>query len=104
MSTIYYKGKTFVIDNKGFLVNYLDYCEEWKEYSSQASNIFELSFLQNRIIKIIREYYIERGSVPAVRYISKILNLMPSDIYKEFSGGLYTAVKISGLPAPKMCS
>ena len=98
MPPIYYKGKSFETCKNGFLIDYQDYCEEWQEYSLRKYNITSPVDIQIKIIKLIREYYIERGEAPLIRYITKTLNILPSDIIRAFPSGLTIPTKIAGLP------
>ena len=95
----YFKGKTFDVCEKGYLGNYQDYCDEWKEFAARSVRVWPLSKEQSQVIDIVRDYYIERGEAPLLRTISAASGLLPSDILKMFPRGLVTTIKIAGLPS-----
>ncbi|MDJ0874625.1 MAG: TusE/DsrC/DsvC family sulfur relay protein, partial [Desulfobacterales bacterium] len=73
MANVEYMGKTFEVDEDGFIGNYEDgKCEEWVQYVKQQEGIDELSEEHRKVITVLQEYYEKNGIAPMVRVLSKV--------------------------------
>ena len=43
MAEVTYKGKTFEVDEDGFLLRFDDWCPEWLEYVKESEGISEIT-------------------------------------------------------------
>ena len=88
MAEVTYKGKTFEVDEDGFLLKFDEWCPEWLEYVKD--------FLQ--------DYYRKNGIAPMVRILSKNTGYKLKEVYELFpSGPGKGACKMAGLPKPTGC-
>jgi tRNA 2-thiouridine synthesizing protein E len=103
MSTVEYQGRTFQVDDEGFLCDFNDWNEIWAEYASLDEDI-ELTNEHWRVIKALQEYYKTNGIPPMVRLISRVTGFPLKYIYELFpSGPGRGACKIAGLGKPHGC-
>ncbi len=104
MATIESSGKSFEIDEDGFLLDYNTYCEEWGEYVKTQEGIEALTEEHWAVVKILQEYYEKNGIAPMVRVLSKLTKFILKHIYELFpSGPGKGACKMAGLPKPTGC-
>jgi dissimilatory sulfite reductase related protein len=64
-------GKTIETDAQGYLVNLADWSEELAEHLAQRDNL-ELTPAHWDVINMIREFYQENGTAPAMRALTKL--------------------------------
>ena len=84
MAEVTYKGKTFEVDEDGFLLKFDEWCPEWLEY--------------------VKDYYRKNGIAPMVRILSKNTGYKLKEVYELFpSGPGKGACKMAGLPKPTGC-
>lgn len=105
MATVEFMGKTFEVDEDGFISSYEDgKCEEWVQYVKSIEGIEELNEEHRKIIKVLQEYYEKNGIAPMVRILSKVTGFKLKHIYELFpSGPGKGACKMAGLPKPTGC-
>ena len=104
MPEVQFAGKTFVVDEDGFIDSYTNWSQEWVEYVKKEEGIDELSDEHNQVIKVLREYYEKNGIAPMVRVLSKVTGFKLKHIYELFpSGPGKGACKMAGLPKPTGC-
>ncbi|MEF8888601.1 MAG: TusE/DsrC/DsvC family sulfur relay protein [Desulfohalobiaceae bacterium] len=104
MATVEHKGKTFEIDEDGFLQNFDDWSEEWVDYVKEYEGIKELSDEHWKVINFLQDYYKKNGIAPMVRILSKVTGFKLKKIYELFpSGPGKGACKMAGLPKPTGC-
>ncbi len=104
MATIEMNGKTFEIDEDGFLLDYTTYGPEWVEYVRTQEGIDELNEEHWSVIKLLQDYYEKNGIAPMVRVLSKLSKFKLKHIYELFpSGPGKGACKMAGLPKPTGC-
>lgn len=48
-------------------------------------------------MRLVREYYKDRGSPPSVRYIARRLRVSTRTIYREFPGGVQEIYRLAGI-------
>ncbi len=104
MATVEFKGKTFEIDEDGFLQDFDDWCEEWVEYVKDYEGIKEITDEHKKVIDFLQDYYKKNGIAPMVRILSKVTGFKLKKIYELFpSGPGKGACKMAGLPKPTGC-
>lgn len=105
MAEIEFGGKTFIVDEDGFIGNYEDgKCEEWVGYVKKEEGIEELTDEHRKVIQVLQDYYEKNGIAPMVRVLSKVTGFKLKHIYELFpSGPGKGACKMAGLPKPTGC-
>ena len=104
MATIEIEGKSFEIDEDGFLLDYKTFSKEWIEYVRQQEGIEELNDEHHKVVEILQDYYEKNGIAPMVRVLSKLTKYKLKHIYELFpSGPGKGACKMAGLPKPTGC-
>jgi tRNA 2-thiouridine synthesizing protein E len=105
MATVEYKGKTFEVDEDGFLAKGMEeWNQEWVEYVKESEGISELNDEHWKMINILQDYYKKNGIAPMVRILSKTTGYPLKKIYELFpSGPGKGACKMAGLPKPTGC-
>ena len=104
MAIVEYGGKTFTVDEDGFIDDYKTWSEEWVEYVKTQEGIKELTEEHRNVINVLREYYEKNGIAPMVRVLSKVTGFKLKHIYELFpSGPGKGACKMAGLPKPTGC-
>lgn len=105
MATVEYKGKTFEVDEDGFLAKGMEeWCTEWVEYVKELEGISELTDDHWKIINVLQDYFKKNGIAPMVRILSKTTGYPLKKIYELFpSGPGKGACKMAGLPKPTGC-
>jgi TusE/DsrC/DsvC family sulfur relay protein len=110
MGTIDVNGKTFEVDEEGYLVNLSDWNEDLAGEIAKAEKI-DMTPNHWEVVNFLREYYNEYQIAPAVRVLTKAIGkkLGPekgsnSYLYELFPyGPAKQACKIAGLPKPTGC-
>ncbi len=104
MATVESNGKTFEVDEDGFLVDYQMYCEDWVECVKVQEGIKQMTDDHWLVIKVLQDYYEKNGIAPMVRVLSKLTDFKLKYIYELFpSGPGKGACKMAGLPKPTGC-
>jgi TusE/DsrC/DsvC family sulfur relay protein len=104
MATVEYKGKTFTVDEDGFLENLDQWCDEWVDYVKESEGIKELTDEHWKVIGMLQDYYKKNGIAPMVRILSKVTGYKLKHIYELFpSGPGKGACKMAGLAKPTGC-
>ena len=104
MPEVEFGGKTFTIDEDGFIDSYDNWCDEWVQLVKKEEGIEELNEEHDKVIKVLREYYEKNGIAPMVRILSKVTGFKLKHIYELFpSGPGKGACKMAGLPKPTGC-
>ena len=104
MATVDYMGKTFTVDEDGFIDNYTNWSEEWVQWVKNQEGIEELNDEHKKVITVLQEYYEKNGIAPMVRILSKVTGFKLKHIYELFpSGPGKGACKMAGLPKPTGC-
>lgn len=104
MATLEFQGKTFNVDEDGFIESYSEFCEEWVQWVKKEEGIEELNEEHRNVIKILQDYYEKNGIAPMVRILSKLTGFKLKHIYELFpSGPGKGACKMAGLPKPTGC-
>jgi tRNA 2-thiouridine synthesizing protein E len=104
MATLEFQGKTFNVDEDGFIESYKEFSEEWVQWVKKEEGIEELNEEHRQVIKILQDYYEKNGIAPMVRILSKLTGFKLKHIYELFpSGPGKGACKMAGLPKPTGC-
>jgi tRNA 2-thiouridine synthesizing protein E len=104
MATVEFMGKTFTVDEDGFIDSYDNWNEEWVQWVKNQEGIEELNDEHHKVITVLQEYYEKNGIAPMVRILSKVTGFKLKHIYELFpSGPGKGACKMAGLPKPTGC-
>ncbi|MEJ2688801.1 MAG: TusE/DsrC/DsvC family sulfur relay protein [Deltaproteobacteria bacterium] len=105
MATIEHAGKTFEVDEDGFLLKGMEeWSNEWVDYVKSIEGITELTDEHWKVINALQDYYKKNGIAPMVRILSKTTGFPLKRIYELFpSGPGKGACKMAGLPKPTGC-
>lgn len=103
-------GKSFEVDEEGYLVNLADWDEEVAKYLAQEEKV-DMTENHWEVVNFLREYYSEYQIAPAIRVLTKAIakKLGPDKgnnkyLYELFPyGPAKQACKIAGLPKPTGC-
>jgi len=97
-------GKTFNVDEDGFIDSYTNWGPEWVQYVKAQEGIDEMTDEHKKLIDVLRDYYEKNGIAPMVRVLSKVTGFKLKHIYVLFpSGPGKGACKMAGLPKPTGC-
>ena len=104
MAEISFQGKTFEVDEDGFLLRFDDWCPEWMEFVKESEGISEITADHQKILDFLQDYYKKNGIAPMVRILSKNTGYKLKEVYELFpSGPGKGACKMAGLPKPTGC-
>lgn len=104
MATVEFQGKSFTVDEDGFIESYSEFSEEWVQWVKKEEGIDELNDEHRQVIKVLQDYYEKNGIAPMVRILSKLTGFKLKHIYELFpSGPGKGACKMAGLPKPTGC-
>ncbi len=104
MATVEFEGKTFTVDEDGFIESFEDYSPEWVQWVKKEEGIDELNEEHWKLINVLQDYYKKNGIAPMVRVLSKLTKFKLKHIYELFpSGPGKGACKMAGLPKPTGC-
>ena len=80
MAEVTYKGKTFEVDEDGFLLKFDEWCPEWLEYVKESEGITDLNEDHQKILDFLQDYYRKNGDRKSTRLNSshRSLSRMPS--------------------------
>lgn len=97
-------GKTFPVDEEGFLADMDLWGPEWVDYIRIQEDIDELNEDHWAVINMLQEYYKENGIAPMVRILANVTGFKLKYIYELFpSGPGKGACKMAGLAKPEGC-
>ncbi len=104
MPTFEANGHAYEVDEDGFLQD----PEVWNEAVAKdfmtTEGITELTENHWKVIKMLRDYYLQFGIAPMVRKVCKETGFKLGQIYELFpSGPAKGACKLAGLPKPTGC-
>jgi len=104
MATAEFMGKTFTVDEDGFIDDYSNFCPEWVQWVKTQEGIEEITEEHEKVVTVLQEYYEKNGIAPMVRILSKVTGFKLKHIYELFpSGPGKGACKMAGLPKPTGC-
>lgn len=104
MATIVLNGRTYAVDEDGFLEDPAVWNQEVAQDLATTEGIAGLSEDQWRVVNYLREYYLQSGMAPMIRKLCKETGFKLARIYEMFpSGPAKGACKVAGLPKPTGC-
>lgn len=104
MPEVEFMGKSFSVDEDGFIDDFTKWLPEWVQYVKKEEGIEELSEEHWTVINVLQDYYKKNGIAPMVRVLSKVTGFKLKHIYELFpSGPGKGACKMAGLPKPTGC-
>jgi len=104
MATVEHKGKTYEVDEDGFLQGFESWDKDWVDYVKTQEGIAEITDEHWKVINMLQDYYKKNGIAPMVRILSKVTGFKLKYIYELFpSGPGKGACKMAGLAKPTGC-
>lgn len=104
MSDVTIGGRTFAVDEEGFLQNPETWDDEVARLFATTEGVVEMTPDHWAVVRMIREHYLEHGNAPMVRLLCQRTGLNLRTIFKLFpSGPAKGACKVAGLPKPEGC-
>jgi len=104
MATIVLNGRTYAVDEDGFLEDPAIWNREVAQDLATTEGIAGLSEDQWKVVNYLREYYLQSGMAPMIRKLCKETGFKLAQIYEMFpSGPAKGACKVAGLPKPTGC-
>jgi dissimilatory sulfite reductase related protein len=110
MASIEVNGKSYEVDEEGYLVNLAEWNEDVAVYLAQTENV-TLTEQHWEVLNFLRDYYNEFQIAPAVRVLTKAIGKKlgaekgnSQYLYELFPyGPAKQACKIAGLAKPTGC-
>jgi len=110
MATMECNGKTYEIDEEGYLLNLEDWSPEVGDFIAKKEKI-NLTESHWEVINFLREYYDEYQIAPMIRVLTKAIGKKLGEekgnnkyLYELFpEGPAKQACKFAGLPKPTGC-
>jgi TusE/DsrC/DsvC family sulfur relay protein len=97
-------GRTFVVDEEGFLQQPEIWDDEVARLFATTEGISEMNEQQWALVHFIRGYWLEHQTAPMIRKLCQATNVNLRTIFKLFpSGPAKGACKVAGLPKPEGC-
>jgi dissimilatory sulfite reductase related protein len=104
MPPIELEGRTFAVDNKGFLKTPEIWDQEVAALFARAQGIDALTDDHWKVLNYIRAYWLEHGRAPMIRVLCERTGLRLKQVYDLFpEGPAQGACRIAGLPKPEGC-
>ncbi len=104
MAEIVIGGRTFVVDEEGFLQQPEIWNDEVAQLFASGEGIEAMTPEHWAVVRFIRTYWEEHGTAPLIRKITQTTGLNLRTIYQLFTAGpAKGACKIAGLPKPEGC-
>ncbi len=104
MPTIELNGKSYIVDEDGFLENPEIWNQDVALDFASSEGVAELTDAHWKIINYLRDYYLQFGIAPMIRKLCKETGFKLNEIYQLFpSGPAKGACKLAGLPKPTGC-
>ncbi len=97
-------GREIVFDSEGFFQDAHQWTEEVAAALALESGIDPCEERHWRVIRFLRDYYLQNGRAPLHRELKKGLGMSILEIEGIFPGGIRNgARRLAGLPNPKSC-
>ncbi len=104
MATITLAGKQFEVDEDGFIQDPAQWDDAIAKALAEAEGIKELTEEHWKVIRYLRDYYLQFGVAPMIRKLTKETGFPLKHIYQLFpTGPAKGACKLAGLPKPTGC-
>jgi dissimilatory sulfite reductase related protein len=102
--TLELKGKTYIVDEDGFLEDPTVWNEAVATDFASLEGVENLTENHWKVINYLRNYYLQFGIAPMIRKLCKESGFKLNEIYDMFpSGPAKGACKLAGLPKPTGC-
>ncbi|MCK7482178.1 MAG: TusE/DsrC/DsvC family sulfur relay protein [Candidatus Moduliflexus flocculans] len=105
MPTIELNGRTYAVDEDGFLEDPMIWNEQVAADLATTEGI-DGRWTENhwKLVNYLRDYYLQFGIAPMVRKLCKENGFKLNEVYEMFpSGPAKGACKVAGLPKPTGC-
>jgi tRNA 2-thiouridine synthesizing protein E len=104
MAAITLAGKQFEVDEDGFIQDPKQWDEVIANALAEQEGIKELTEEHWKVIRYLRDYYLQFGIAPMIRKLTKDTGFQLKYIYQLFpTGPAKGACKLAGLPKPTGC-
>ncbi len=104
MPTYEVDGRAYEVDEDGFLQEPDRWSDDVAKDFAKTEGIDALTDEHWKVIRYIRDYYLQFGIAPMVRKLCKETGHKLSEVYQLFpSGPAKGACKLAGLPKPTGC-
>ncbi len=104
METTELGGRQIEIDEDGFIQNPDEWDKAVAADLAKTEGVEDLTEEHWKVVKYLREYYIEFNMAPMIRKLCKSTGFKLKEIYELFpSGPAKGACKVAGLPKPTGC-
>jgi tRNA 2-thiouridine synthesizing protein E len=104
MPTVELNGKTYEVDENGFLAQPLIWNDNVAADLATTEGITAMTDEHWVLVRYIRDYYLKFGIAPMVRKLCKETGNTLTHVYELFpSGPANGACKVAGLPKPTGC-
>jgi tRNA 2-thiouridine synthesizing protein E len=104
VANIELNGRTYDVDEDGFLEDPSIWNEMVATDFAQIEGVAEITEEHWKVIKYLRDYYLQFGIAPMIRKLCKETGCPLNKIYELFpSGPAKGACKLAGLPKPTGC-
>lgn len=101
MPTIEHNGRSYEVDEDGFLLDSTACDAGWTDYVQKLEGIPEVNGDHQKIMERLQDFHKRNGVSPMVRLIPRVTGYPLKRIYELFpSGPGKGACKIAGLPKP----
>ncbi|OPX99055.1 MAG: Sulfite reductase, dissimilatory-type subunit gamma [Syntrophorhabdus sp. PtaB.Bin006] len=103
--TRFIAGKEIIFDKEGFFISAGDWSEEAAEILSREMGIEALNEKQWRVIRFLRDFYLNNGKAPLSSELKAGLGWSVMELESMFPGGIRQGARLlAGLPNPKSCN
>jgi len=104
MPTFESNGHVYTVDEDGFLEDPGIWNDDVAKDFMVSEGINELTDNHWKMIRYLRDYYLQYGIAPMIRKLCKETGFKLSEVYEMFpSGPAKGACKLAGLPKPTGC-
>jgi dissimilatory sulfite reductase related protein len=104
MAEIELAGRTYAVDEDGFLQDPRIWNDEVAKAFATTEGITEMTPDHWAVVRCIRQYWEQNDTAPMVRKLCQVTGLNLRTVYKLFpSGPAKGACKVAGLPKPDGC-
>ncbi len=104
MPTATITGVDVELNDEGFFVDPKQWTEEMAAELARQEGIEELTEDHWKVIKFMRQEYLDKGTGPSVRALGKTSGVSIKELHALFpKGPAKVAAKIAGIPKPRGC-
>lgn len=104
MTTVFVADSPLEVDAEGFLQKPEQWTVQIGEDIARENGLAPLTERHWRVIRFMRNRYLEAGSAPSIRTLGKESGVPIKELYQLFpKGPAKLAAKIGGIPKPRGC-